>query len=256
MKTLTRLIIALLFFQLGTVATAEEKSVSSGPLKNAILELYTSEGCSSCPPAEAWLSQLGESEEYPASELIPLAFYVDYWDYLGWKDRYAQADFSMRQKMHQINGAIRSLYTPQLILDSKELRPAKNLPIRFQQIRSSKASLQLDISIRKKPKVWQVTLKSKPLETLLASKQSLYLAVTENNIISNISAGENHGKTLKHDHVVREFIGPIDINVSKESSITKAINLSQEWNLEELSVVAFVQTMQGEILQAVRWGSQ
>jgi len=80
------------------------------------------------------LSQTGRLEQYPETELIPLAFYVDYWDYLGWKDPYAHPDYSMRQKMHQINGAIRSLYTPQLILDARELRPVRTLPERFAQV--------------------------------------------------------------------------------------------------------------------------
>jgi len=256
MKKLDSIIILSLIFLMGCNVNANEDYVSSGDTKNAIIELYTSEGCSSCPPAEAWLSQTGRLEQYPEAELIPLAFYVDYWDYLGWKDPYAHPEYSMRQKMHQINGAIRTLYTPQLILDARELRPAKTLPERFAQVRSNKASLQLDLRVSTTPDSLQLNLKSLPLKTTLANDDGLYFVVTENNIVSSINAGENHGRTLTHDYVVREFIGPLPIDITEDSSKEQLIKINPDWNLEQIAVVAFVQTMKGEILQAVRWSSK
>lgn len=256
MKKLDLIIIACLLFQMGCNVNANEDLVSSGDTKNAIIELYTSEGCSSCPPAEAWLSQTGRLEQYPEAELIPLAFYVDYWDYLGWKDPYAHPDYSMRQKMHQINGGIRTLYTPQLILNARELRPATTLPERFAVERSLKASLQLDLRVDEQADNLQVNLKSMPLETLLSNDEGLFFVVTENNIVSRIDAGENHGRTLTHDYVVREFIGPMKIDITQDSSIDQLIEINPDWNLDEIAVVAFVQTMKGEILQAVRWSNK
>ncbi len=256
MKKLDSIIILSLIFLMGCNVNANEDYVSSGDTKNAIIELYTSEGCSSCPPAEAWLSQTGRLEQYPEAELIPLAFYVDYWDYLGWKDPYAHPDYSMRQKMHQINGAVRTLYTPQLILDANELRPVKMLPERFGQVRSSKASLQLDLRVDKQQDHFKVNLKSLPLKTISPNDQSLFFTVTESNIVSRIRAGENSGRTLTHDYVVREFIGPLEIDTTNESSIDQLILINPEWNLDEVAVVAFVQTMKGEILQAVRWSNK
>lgn len=256
MKKLDSIIITTLLFLMALNVNANEEYISSGDTKNAVIELYTSEGCSSCPPAEAWLSQTGRLEQYPEAELIPLAFYVDYWDYLGWKDPYAHPDYSMRQKMHQINGGIRSLYTPQLILNAKELRPARTLPTRFAQERSSKASLQLDLRVTTQADSLQVNLKSLPLKANLSNDDGLYFAVTENNIVSSINAGENHGRTLTHDYVVREFIGPLKIDITQDSIVDQLIKINPDWNLDEIAVVAFVQTMKGEILQAVRWSNK
>lgn len=256
MKKLDLIIIASMIFLMGCNVNANEDYVSSGDTKNAIIELYTSEGCSSCPPAEAWLSKTGELEEYSETELIPLAFYVDYWDYLGWKDPYAHPDYSMRQKMHQINGAIRTLYTPQLILDARELRPVKTLSERFAQVRSSKASLQLDLRVDKQQDHLKLNIKSLPLKTIVSNGQSLFFALTENNIVSRIRAGENSGRTLTHDYVVREFIGPLEIDASKDNNVDQLIKINPKWNLDEIAVVAFVQTMNGEILQAVRWSNK
>lgn len=251
MKIIQQIIVTLALVIGCSTAWSETRTVTSGTNKNAILELYTSEGCSSCPPAEIWLSLAGRSDEYPQEDFIPLAFFVDYWDYLGWKDPFAHPDYSMRQKMHQINGGIRTLYTPQLILNANELRPTKVLPQRFKKITNSKAPLQLDLAVTKSDDSWEVELQSTPLEPLLAAEQSLYLAITENNIISSISAGENHGKTLTHDFVVRKMIGPLPIELSAESTINQTISLEPDWRADQLNVVAFVQTMRGEILQAV-----
>lgn len=96
-------------------AHAATCSAASGPSRARLLELYTSEGCSSCPPAERWLSQLP-----PDSGVVPLAFHVDYWDRLGWRDPFAQAAFSRRQRAR--NSKLGWVYTPQVMLDGDDLR--------------------------------------------------------------------------------------------------------------------------------------
>jgi len=87
----------------------------------ALIELYTSEGCNSCPPADRWLSSL-QARGFNADRMVPLAFHVDYWDYLGWRDRFAQAGFSVRQRAQAGRGGARSVYTPQLLLNGADLR--------------------------------------------------------------------------------------------------------------------------------------
>lgn len=98
-----------------------------------LMELYTSHGCSSCPPADAWLRKL-ESHPRLWRELIPLAFHVDYWDHLGWSDRFASPAFSNRQREHRHRGVIRSVYTPGFLLNGREWRqwfsrPELELPL-------------------------------------------------------------------------------------------------------------------------------
>jgi len=253
MKILTLVATALLIIA-PVGGKTETISSTSGPLKNGLLELYTSEGCSSCPPAEAWLSIVGHSELYESSNLIPMAFHVDYWDYLGWKDRFADPAYSVRQKRHQISGGIRSLYTPQLVFNANELRPTSRLPGMFEQARQSQAVVELGIALeRNNPEdnSWSVEVTSTPIQGVLADQQSLYIAVTENNLSTSVTRGENHGRFLSHDYVVRKLIGPIDISLASEQSISKDITLAKDWQPGNLNLVAFVQSNTGEILQAV-----
>ncbi len=87
----------------------------------SLLELYTSEGCSSCPPADQWLSNI-ESSGVGTDKLVPLAFHVDYWDYIGWKDRYAKPDFSERQRQAARVTGSATVYTPQVMLGGRDFR--------------------------------------------------------------------------------------------------------------------------------------
>src|SRR3569832_1871687 len=106
------------------VADAATCNAVSGASRNSLLELYTSEGCSSCPPADRWLSHLPDD-----AGVVPLAFHVDYWDRLGWRDPFAQAAFSQRQRAR--NNGTGWVYTPQVMLDGKDYRTRqRGLPTR------------------------------------------------------------------------------------------------------------------------------
>ena len=96
--------------------------VNSGDTRTAVVELYTSEGCSSCPPADRWLSKL---VEIPKDELdvLALSFHVDYWDYLGWRDRFADPRYSARQRRYAQQRAVRIVYTPAIIVNGQGWRP-------------------------------------------------------------------------------------------------------------------------------------
>jgi len=102
-------------------AGAGDIVLQSGPARASLLELYTSEGCSSCPPAEAWLSRLRDDARL-WKEIVPVAFHVDYWDNLGWKDRFASAAFTARQRDYAARWNSGSVYTPGFVLDGQEWR--------------------------------------------------------------------------------------------------------------------------------------
>ena len=106
--------------------SADVIQFQSGATQAALLELYTSEGCSSCPPAEEWLSRLKENPKL-WQDFVPVAFHVDYWDYLGWKDTFAAKAYTQRQRDYASNWRGRSVYTPGFILDGKEWRGGLNL---------------------------------------------------------------------------------------------------------------------------------
>lgn len=180
----------------GTSAWAAAScSVRSGAQTTPVVELYTSEGCSSCPPADRWLSTL---KAEPAT--VALAFHVDYWDRLGWTDRFASTAHTRRQAEQQRSSGARFPYTPQVIADGID-RPdwSRTPPSVTAGARPvSRVDLQLTGD---GPHYTAVVTPSKNAPATLAA----YWAVTEQRHVSVVKAGENGGATLVHDHVVRDY---------------------------------------------------
>ncbi len=218
-------------------AEAATCTVSSGALRNTLLELYTSEGCSSCPPADRWLSQL------PASpRVVPLAFHVDYWDRLGWRDRFGQAAFSQRQRVR--NSGAGWVYTPQVMLDGEDFRAWRRGVPRAAAV---PAQLALDLSLNPIPGKLAVAVT--PHFSTPANNARLYLALTESRLSSQVTAGENSRRTLHHDHVVRELVGPLRLEATRHQ-----FDLEADWKTENLRIAAFVIDERGGTLQAVSGG--
>ena len=113
------------FLPIAATGTPAECSVSSGTSRVALLELYTSEGCSSCPPADRWLSGLA-AKGVNSERVVPLALHVDYWDYIGWRDRFAHPGFSERQRQMAVLGNSTLVYTPQVMLNGRDFRNWRN----------------------------------------------------------------------------------------------------------------------------------
>jgi hypothetical protein len=211
-------------------------NTSSGDTRARLLELYTSEGCSSCPPADRWLSQLTERRD-----LVPLAFHVDYWDRLGWKDPLAQAAFSQRQRAR--NSGLGWVYTPQVMLDGADLRDwSRGLSAASRE----PAQVALDMRLSTAARQIDVTVAPHFAAATSARGAQLYLALTESKLTSNVAAGENASRTLRHDHVVRKLVGPFDAQITNHR-----FTLSAEWKPDHLAVVAFVLDRSGHTLQAL-----
>lgn len=176
-----------------SAATTHTVSFSSGPTKVNLLELYTSEGCSSCPAADRWLSDLQESPGL-WRRIIPLAFHVDYWNYLGWKDMFAKPDYGKRQYRYQRTGNIKAVYTPGFVVNGKEWRSWFSrgaLPDTHEQA----GELQVTLDDR--------TIKARYLRPDLTGQPlKLNIALLGFDLKSEIKAGENRGKALTHDFVV------------------------------------------------------
>ncbi len=218
------------------LADAATCSATSGATRNSLLELYTSEGCSSCPPADRWLSQLPAN-----SGMVPLAFHVDYWDRLGWRDPFAQAAFSQRQRDR--NSGLGWVYTPQVMLDGKDFRTwHRGLPAPSNV--SAQASLAL--TLKQTPERIEVEAESRFATPAAGRDTTLYLALFENRLSSKVTAGENAERTLHHDHVVRQLTGPFDPRRARHS-----FKLRPGWKDADLGVAAFVLDAQGATLQAL-----
>ncbi|WP_201339659.1 DUF1223 domain-containing protein [Isorropodon fossajaponicum symbiont] len=118
---LIKITLSLLLVLFGGTVFAKSLHFESTDYQNTMVELYTYEGCSSCPTADKWLSEFMQHPKL-FSEIIPMAFHVDYWDYIGWQDKFAHADYTKRQKQHHQQNNISQVYTPQIIQNGKEDR--------------------------------------------------------------------------------------------------------------------------------------
>lgn len=178
----------------------------SGGNTAPLVELYTSEGCSSCPPADRWFATLaGKSDP---RRLNLLSFHVDYWDGLGWVDRFAQHDFSRRQAARVQATGSSAIYTPQVMSSSRpELRWYRPQDvaqaISAEQARPSAADLTLHAAAGAKG--WAVNVDGK---LRAGAAGQLYLALYQDRASSRVAAGENAGSVLTHVHVVRKLWGP------------------------------------------------
>jgi len=177
-----------------SASAAPTCSAHSSAIAPPIVELYTSEGCNSCPPADKWLSRLKAD---PA--VVALAFHVDYWDRLGWKDRFGSPAYTQRQAEQQRTRGARFSYTPQVILNGAD-RPdwpsasvspgtAATAPVELQLMRDGN----------------RVTAIVTPTPGTTPARLAAYWAVTEQGHVSAVTAGENQGVTLTHDYVVRAY---------------------------------------------------
>ncbi|MFL6680262.1 MAG: DUF1223 domain-containing protein [Burkholderiaceae bacterium] len=170
-------------------------TAQSGPTVPTVVELYTSQGCSSCPPAERWLSGLKGRDG-----VVALAFHVDYWDYIGWKDRYAQPLFTQRQNGSQRTSGARFAYTPQVIVDSRDAPAWNTLPAAALQPHAP-ATVALALARDADGLALTVTPGAGAPAAL-----SGYIAVVDDGLSTPVGAGENRGATLQQDAVVRELL--------------------------------------------------
>ena len=188
-------------FAAGVLATLLQSPAYSLTLESPVervnlLELYTSHGCSSCPPADRWLRNL---EEHPGlwRQLIPMAFHVDYWDNLGWPDRFASAAFSQRQRDYRRSGALSSVYTPGFVVNGQEWRGWFRHPNLDLSPQEKVGRLSMDVE----PGVG-VAAEFSPEHGFEGVKLQANLAILGFGLESRIGGGENRGRTLKENFVV------------------------------------------------------
>jgi hypothetical protein len=250
MKWALSIILIGAFALRGAFGGPEEASGSGTrdkPPTAVLIELFTSEGCSSCPPADRLLSRLASEQPVPGIEVIALGEHVDYWDRLGWPDRFSSAEFTARQRDYGARVfATSTIYTPQLVIDGKFERvgsrersvlaaieqagraPKAAVNVRADPVRGALVPIIVDIAI------------DRPLER--DGPADVMLAVIEDALATEVERGENRGRTLAHSSVVRrlESAGQIDAGQSA-AALTANLPVDDEWRLENVRIVAFVQ---------------
>ena len=216
--------------------------------KHILIELFTSQGCSSCPPADKVLKELGNLGRVSKSKIIILGEHVDYWNYLGWKDIFSSKIFSQRQKKYAEWFKRKNVYTPQMIVDGRYefVGHQKSKALKAISLASQKkvdASLFLKNTIKKNK--LRTFIKLKKIKNLIFDHSSLYFIIAEKNLKTKIRKGENKGKVLHYASVVR-YMKKIDsfstFSLPKEKVWKKEIPLLKYWDREKLMYVAFLQS--------------
>lgn len=235
MKLRTYLLASLLLAPLAAAGTDSVRLESPGP-KVTLLELYTSEGCSSCPPADRWISELRDDPRL-WHEVVPVAFHVDYWDYIGWPDRFASPAFGARQREYARTRRVSTVYTPGFVLAGEEWRTWFFKPVL--KIDNGEIAGKLTLVVDGP----QASMSFAP-PVPVAGDLDLHVAVLGFGLKTEVQAGENGGRTLEHDFVV---LGYRTVPTKREDALhTAEFTLPQAKAQSERRAVAAWLSARGE----------
>ena len=221
------------------VSVAKNIQFASGNYQNTLIELYTSEGCSSCPPADKRLSLL---KNHPKlfSEIVPIAFHVDYWDYIGWQDKFANPKYSNRQRQYYQQNGISSVYTPEIIKNGKEDR-SWNWYKNRSGVSLGKKVGKLSVDVL--DGIAYITFDS------LQKRQPLvaHIVLLGSGFENKITAGENDDRTLKHDFValkhtqklskVSRWSIPVPTSTKTPKRLALAVWISTQHTLKPIQTI-------------------
>lgn len=201
-------------------------AASAGEPVPVLVELFTSEGCSSCPSADAALETLARTQPVAGARIIPLELHVDYWNDLGWADPFSSPAFTQRQRDDARGAGDDRIYTPQMVVDGAQSFVGEEARAEEAVARAAEVSkLPVSIDIRGA----SVVVQAKP-----PADADVWLAVTEGELVSHVPRGENAGRTLRHAAVVRRL--------ERLSGAMRAqLAPDARWNVDRLDVVAWIQ---------------
>jgi hypothetical protein len=223
--------------------------VQSGATTRPLVELYTSEGCSSCPPADRWLSHTFADRAAPA---VAIALHVDYWDRLGWKDRFAHHAFTERQQRAADANHADFVYTPQVLLQGRDLRWRDARAADALAAAAAKPSrAALALTARRKDGRVEAQATATVPDSGARADAVIVLAYVDSGLSSDVEAGENRGVRLNHDHVVRKLVAGGQPDAKGRIEANATFTLPAEAG-RDATLVAFVQrTRAGDVLQAL-----
>jgi len=218
--------------------------VSSGhdggaaPSHPVVVELFTAQGCSSCPPADRLLAQLGAAS---GGSVVPLEFHVDYWNQIGWTDPFSSAEWTRRQAAYAKRFGATQLYTPQAVVDGASEHIGSREPELRAAIAAEAAKPAAAIALALEPSAKDVRVGAKVdlPDALRGRRWDLMLAVYETGLVTPVARGENGGKTLANEYVVRSLrrAGSVDASAAVETKLP----LEKDWNRSRVGVAAFLQ---------------
>jgi len=231
-----RLLLTIVLVAAGLFLVQPSRGEDKVARQPVIVELFTSEGCSSCPPADELLAEFLHKQPVEGAQIIPLAFHVDYWNRLGWTDRFSDPKFTARQQAYAQAMKLRSMYTPQMIVDGRHEFVGSDGEAARKAIGQASRERKGDVTLTLDGNRIHVQVSN------LVSKQEceVLLAITEDDLQSDVRHGENAGHKLAHVAVVRRLI-PLGKAHGVEGSADWELAVDREWNPQKIRLVAFIQ---------------
>lgn len=226
---------------------ADARAASDGDRTPVVVELFTSEGCSSCPPADRVLEQLVREQPVAGADIIGLGQHVDYWDQLGWRDRFSSAAFTNRQRVYAEAFRVDSIYTPQMVVDGRREFVGSNASSARRAVAQAAGLPHGRVELSIEPGGPDAVSAKVGVSGLPSpgkgDHDEALVAVTEDSLKSEVQRGENRGRTLTHSAVVRSLatVGQVAPGAAGASFVVPRIALGPDWDRSRLKVVAFVQ---------------
>jgi len=223
---------------------ASAPTAAQSPTTPVLVELFTSEGCRDCPPADTVLQSLLDASPVAGVQVIGLGQHVDYWDRLGWKDRFSSAALTDRQRVYATRFASESIYTPQMVVDGRAEFVGSDASAARKAIERALKTLHGVVKIEVQPGAATrvpVTVVVRDLPSLdRGDRADILVAVTEDGLRSSVTRGENNGKLLRHAAVVRSMT-TIGEAAAAGGEARAEIPIASDWRRDNLKMVAFVQ---------------
>jgi hypothetical protein len=252
MRTTVRWLLTATIGAAGALA-AGGRSHAAAPTP-VLVELFTSEGCSDCPPADAVLGRLIASQPIAGVEIVGLGQHVDYWDQLGWKDRFSSAALTNRQHVYGARFNLDSVYTPQMIVDGRAQVVGSDDGAARKAIERAADSPHGVVRIAIEPTVARAIPVVVTVENLpplgRGDHADVIVAITEDRLRTEVKRGENHGRTLTHAAVVRSMTTIGRAALDGPTSAHAELALGDDWQRDQLKIVAFVQEQRGRTILA------
>jgi hypothetical protein len=213
-----------------------------------IVELFTSEGCSSCPAADRLLTRLEQTQPVPGAQVVAIEEHVDYWNQLGWTDPFSSPQFRARQNDYAVAFHANNIYTPQMVVNGQTEFVGSDMTRAMHEIGAAAQAATTAVDLRSVPNstdpdLLDLSVQVTNLKTAKWRDSNVYLAVTENGLTTLVPRGENGGRTLRHSSVVRSFgvIGRVKPQGANGGQLVSTLRLPPEWRRENLRAVVFVQ---------------
>jgi hypothetical protein len=240
---LSSLALAALTLALTATAGSPGTAAARGPTAPVVVELFTSEGCSSCPAADVVLERLAREQPVAGAEVIALELHVDYWNHLGWVDRFSQPGFTARQGEYNRAFARRGSYTPQLVVDGQRELVGSRGRDAEDAIGDAARAQKTRVTVTRSGDKVTVAIDGLP-ESRDTEPVDVMLAVTEGGLATRALAGENAGATLAHGPVVRELRRISSVSAAARGPVLVKdveVNVDPSWRRDQVRAVAFLQ---------------